>query len=374
MPSSQTGEIAVERKRKRRISETGVQYGQVAEALREEIRRGIYDGLHAFPSLTQIMKRFGISRPCAAKSVAELKRMGLVVTIVGSGTHVKNRTIGVAIPGTADSEFFRAIQDTIRGSCRERGVEMVAGDFSKDHAYRAEEFVRLARHFVERKVAGVILQPIGFNAEAVKINRTAEGILNDAQIPIVLIDYDLAVPPKRSRHDLVAIDNFNAGRRIAAHLLSVGARRVACLLCRLSAESVWTRYAGVDDCLMRARGRAADRIIAVPDDEKTVAAGLKKFRPDAIVCSNDIAADRLLKTLKKLKVRVPAEVKVAGFDDVQIAGAAEPAITTIHQPCAKLAATAFQALMSRIDNPYLPPCQILLDAPLVVRASTGRRM
>ena len=347
---------------------------EITEWLSEKIRSGAYGAGSPFPSLSAIMKRFSISRPCAAKSVAELKRMGLVVTRVGSGTRVRNRTIGVAIPGTADSEFFRALLDGIAVNCQTHGIEMVVGDFPEDHARRASEAVNLARHFVERKVAGVILQPIGFNAEAAKINRTIEDILGDAKIPVVLIDYDVVPPPERSRHDLVAIDNFNAGRRIALHLLKSGAKRISCLLRRLSADSVWTRYDGVDSVLKRAHGICADRIEAEPDDAKAIAAGLKKFRPDAIVCSNDIAANNLLKTLAKLKVRVPQDVMLAGFDDVKLAGEMQPGLTTIRQPCAELAMTALQTLISRIDNRALPPRQILLDAPLVVRESTRKEM
>ena len=241
-----------------------VHSGEITEVLSEEIRTGVYGALAPFPSLSMIMERFGVSRPCAAKSVAELKRMGLVMTIVGSGTRVRNRAIGVALPGTADSEFFRALLDGIRGNCLERGVEMLSGDFPRDHARRAEEAVRLAHHFVERNVAGVILQPIGFNAEAAKINRTIEGILSEAKIPVVLIDYDVAPPPKRSRYDLIAIDNFNSGRCIALHLIKSGAKRICCLLRRLSADSVWTRYDGIDSVLKRVRGVCADRIEAEP--------------------------------------------------------------------------------------------------------------
>ena len=298
-----------------------VVHRRIANALREEILAGVYDDGGNFPSLTKIMERFCISRPSAIKSVAELKKLGLVKTRKGSGTCVSRptHTIGVVIPGTADSEFFAAILDGLVFNCQKNAVDLIAGDiFPKDHRLRAREAERLARHFVQKRVDGVIMQPIAYNAEAKRINRVLERILDDAGIPVVLVDYDIVPPPERSRHDLVAIDNFNAG-------------------------------------------------------EKAVAAGLKKFRPDAIVCSNDIAADKLLQTLKKLKVRVPADVRVTGFDDVQVAGAAKPALTTIRQPCFDLATAAFHVLLERIGNPGLPPRQILLDAPLVVRKSTRKK-
>lgn len=353
-----------------KVSPRRIRSDEITDVLSEAIRLGVYGAGESFPSLSALMRRFNISRPCAARSVAELKRMGLVETQVGSGTRVKNRTIGVLIPGTADSEFFRALLEGIRDNCQRRGSEMVTCDFSCNHSRRAQETVDFARELVERNVAGVILQPIGFNAEAAEINRTIEKILSDAGIPVVLIDYDVAEPPLRSQHDLIAIDNFNAGRCIAKHLLDAGAKRISCLLRRLSAESVWTRYDGVDSVLKRTYGSCADRIEAEPDDVKAVADGLEQFRPDAIVCSNDIAANNLLKTLKKLKVRVPEDVMLTGFDDVELAGKMMPGLTTIHQPCAELATTAFETLMSRLDNPDLPPREVFLNAPLVVRAST----
>lgn len=361
--------------RKSNEGKAGVQYDQVAAALREEIRDGVYDGLHPFPSLTKIMRRFGVSRPSAVRSVAALKQLGLVRTSQGQGTFLArtSRTIGLAIPGTADSEFFSAVMDGLVAECAQADMDLVAGDtFPKNHRRRAEQAERLARHFAELKVAGVLLQPVGFNPDAERINRLIEGILSEAGIPVVLIDYDIVVPPDRSGYDLVAIDNFDAGRRVAAHLVAAGAKRVACLRRALSAESVWIRFASVQAFVRRNGTTAFGFIDAEPDDARAVAEGLKTFRPDAIVCSNDQAAAILAKTLRKLRVRIPGDVLLAGFDDVRVAREMKPPLTTIHQPCADLAAVAFRTLMERIANPDLPPREILLDAPLVVRESTKR--
>ena len=154
-----------------------VVHRRIANALREEILAGVYDDGGNFPSLTKIMERFCISRPSAIKSVAELKKLGLVRTRKGSGTRVSRptRTIGVAIPGTADSEFFAAVLDGLVFNCQKSGVDLIAGDiFPKEHSLRAREAERLARHFVQKRVNGVIMQPIAFNAEAERINRAMQ--------------------------------------------------------------------------------------------------------------------------------------------------------------------------------------------------------
>jgi LacI family transcriptional regulator len=351
-------------------------YSDIAKILRDEIRVGVYSGSGAFPSLTKIMQRFGVSRPSAVRSIAELKRLGLVTVRKGSGTYLSkvNRTIGLAIPGTADSEFFSAIMDGLVYNCNQYGMDLVAGDvFPVAHGLRAIQAERLARHLVSIPAAGVIMQPVAYSQEAQSVNGIIADILDKAGIPVVLIDYDIVPPPERSRYDLVAIDNFNAGRKVAAHLIDAGAKRICCLLYKLSADSVHVRFAGVDAEVYRVTGRHVDIIEAKPDDVGLISAGLAAYRPDAIVCSNDIAALKLSKTLAGLNVRIPQDVKLAGFDDVIEAGRMNPPLTSIRQPCFELATTAFRTLLERIKNPDLPPRQILLDTSLVVRESTASR-
>jgi LacI family transcriptional regulator len=353
-----------------------IDYSDIAKILREEIRVGVYSGSGAFPSLTKIMQRFGVSRPSAVRSIAELKRLGLVTVRKGSGTYLSkvNRTIGLAIPGTADSEFFSAIMDGLVYNCNQYGMDLVAGDvFPVAHGLRAIQAERLARHLVSIPAAGVIMQPVAYSEEAQNVNGIIADILDNARIPVVMIDYDIAPPPERSRYDLVAIDNFNAGRKVAAHLVAAGAKRICCLLYKLSADSVHARFSGVDAEVYRVTGRHVNIIEAKPDDFDVISAGLAKYRPDAIVCSNDIAALKLSKTLAKLKVRIPQDVKLAGFDDVVEAGRMNPPLTSIRQPCFELATTAFRTLLQRMKNPELPPRQILLDTSLVVRESTASR-
>ena len=351
-------------------------YSEIAKILRKEIRAGVYADSGTFPSLTKIVQRFGVSRPSAVRSIAELKRLGLVTVRKGAGTFVQkvNRTIGLAIPGTADSEFFSAIMDGIVYNCNRYGMDLVAGDvFPVAHKRRAVQAERLARHLVSIPAAGVIMQPVAYSQEAQRVNGIIADILDKAGIPVVLIDYDLLPPPERSRYDLVAIDNFNAGRKVAAHLIDAGAKRICCLLYKLSADSVHARFAGVDAEVYRVTGRHVNIIEAKPDDVDLISAGLEKCSPDAIVCSNDIAALKLSKTLAKLKVRIPQDIKLAGFDDVIEAGRMNPPLTSIRQPCFDLATTAFRTLLERMKNPELPPRQILLDTSLVIRESTASR-
>jgi LacI family transcriptional regulator len=68
---------------------------------------------------------------------------------------------------------------------------------------------------------------------------------------------------------------------------------------------------------------------------------------------------------------VPHKVRVAGFDDVRYAELLSPSLTTIHQPCTDIGTIAMQVMLERIENPMLPPRDILVKPVLVVRKSCG---
>ena len=108
-----------------------------------------------------------------------------------------------------------------------------------------------------------------------------------------------------------------------------------------------------------------------PGDSAEVKRILKEIRPDGFVCANDFTAAQLLKTLDGLGVSVPADVRMAGIDDVKYASLLSVPLTTIHQPCAEIGATAIGAMLDRLRNPNMPPRDLMVNFHLVVRDSCG---
>ena len=355
-------------------------YGAVADALLGDIRSGKYAPDAAFPSLTAIMRRFGVTRVTAARAVDELRRRGVVLTEPGSGSRVRNRSIGLVLPGLAYSEVFQPVLATLSALCRRSGYSLLfGGAFAGAPEECAKEARDLAISLVDQRVSGVIFQPVTRYDGAAEANRAIAATFAEAKIPVVLIDYDIALPPERSGYDMVGLNNFEAGRRLGAHLLEAGARRVAFLVHPNASASVALRHAGVAAAASGAAANAPRRPPAVfrldarPEDAEAVAAAMRRLRPDAFVCGNDKVAARLHQTLSALGVRVPDDVLLAGFDDIQIASAMTPQLTTMRQPCAEIAATAFRTLLERVAHPGLPPRDIFLNATLVPRESTARR-
>ena len=188
------------------------------------------------------------------------------------------------------------------------------------------------------------------------------------------MDGDIVTAPARSRYDLVSIDNVGAGERLAAHLMDCGAKAIHFLLRANWVHNVRNRALGVRNAVLAngLRWRPSNVVLADPLDVEAVRRVMsRRPRPDAFVCENDVLAARLLKTLTALGHRVPQDVRLAGFDDVQIARLSSPALTTIRQPCDLIARTAFDRLLSRIARPQQEPLHLVPAAELVVRESTS---
>jgi len=112
-------------------------------------------------------------------------------------------------------------------------------------------------------------------------------------------------------------------------------------------------------------------IIGDASDAKFIRSILKKQRPDAFVCANDLTAGNLMHTLMSLGQRIPEDIRIVGIDDVKYARLLPVPLTTLHQPCRDMGRIAMAVMLDRSANPDLPPRDVLLRCDLVVRKSCG---
>ncbi len=99
----------------------------------------------------------------------------------------------------------------------------------------------------------------------------------------------------------------------------------------------------------------------------------RRALPDAIVCANDQMAIGAMRELQANGIRVPADVAVAGFDDIRLGALLTPPLTTVRQPMRLLGERACARLLQRIGDPALPRQVDRLPTALVVRESCGCR-
>ena len=347
---------------------------EVFEVLRREILAGKYDAEKRLPSEMTLARRFGVSRPTISRVTLDLKREGLVVTRKGTPSTITSYALnatgalGFVVPGEGYAEIFSPLMTRLEKLAAHAGWDLVSGEIkSANPKVRAREVRRLAYQFSKEHVAGVFFQPLEFIKDAPSASEEAVRYFDNAGIAVVLLDYDIVLPPARSRYDVVGIDNVAAGLAIGRHLVGSGARRITFLHRPNAAPTVTNRMRGVASAVLESGGAWSleeNVLFAEPGDRQAVADFLKKGIPDAFVAGNDVAAAVLGKTFAKIG-HGAEKIRLVGFDDVAVA--AELGLTTVRQPLDAIAEAAMQTLVSRIKTPDLPPRTILLDAELVVR-------
>jgi GntR family transcriptional regulator of arabinose operon len=352
---------------------------RIYRTLAGEIRNGRWKTGERLPSEAELVDRFGASRITVGRAMSDLQRAGLVQRRPGSGTYLApakastGGSFGLLIPDLGETEIFEPICQGMMASplAAEHvllwGSEKGGGESTADRAWH------LCRQYLERGVAGVFFAPLEFAPDKDEVNRRIVEALDQAGIPIVLLDRPALPYPARGSHDLVGIDNRRAGFLMTDHLVSLGSRRIAFLGAKDAAATVDAREAGYREALYRA-DLAPDRGLVWrfnPSDETELAARMTAHRPDAIVCANDRTAARLMQGLLRLGHAVPDEVRIVGIDDLEFAELLPVPLTTFRQPTREIGAAAIAAMLDRIERGDFPTRDILLQGEIVVRRSCG---
>jgi LacI family transcriptional regulator len=161
------------------------------------------------------------------------------------------------------------------------------------------------------------------------------------------------------------------------HLLGLGHRRIGFIY------GVAVREAGLDrlqpyEAALRAAGIAVEPGLVVscgPSVEEGYRAARELLagspRPTAIIAINDLLAVAAIRAAADAGLRVPADISVAGFDDVPLARYYVPRLTTVHREMDRVGGIAVGLLLERIGNPALPARMRHVPSVLQVRESTG---
>ena len=326
------------------------------------------------------MRRYSVARETIRGALKGLLEKRLIDRRPGYGTFLTERAnvaaarrFAVIVPD-ASYPFYARICHGIDQAAKTNGwatLSAVLGTGSVRE--RATKAVAFAEVCVREKVSGVFFQPLQFLEDGVKFNRAILDVFDKAGIPVVLLDSDYLPLPQRSAHDLVGIDNVQAGYELARHVIAQGTKRILYFSNPLPAPTSLNRGNGVGIAVVEAGLRWTKNSIFFADPTD-VRAARRLFagpnRPDAIIAVNDHVARILLKTLTDIGKRVPDDVLLAGFNGDPCAEESRPPLTTMAQPCEQIGESAVGLMLRRIVDPSVPLCETFLSVDLVVRPST----
>lgn len=351
-------------------------YRDIFEKIKQSIDAGTYTSGQRLPSENDLVRTYSASRVTVGRALRELQDSGYLERRAGSGTYVKTYisnqyTFGLLIPQLGRTEIFEPICQGMVAAQQNKRHVLVWGKSIIDRDPTEAEARDVCLRLISNKPSGVFFAPLEACAYQDQINQTLANILDEAGVPTVLLDRDLVPYPDRSKYDVVGIDNRRAGNLATRHLIQAGCKRIGFIGKLHLAPSCVARAAGYRDALANANVDVDFCETFDPSNESSLSEILKKHRPDGFVCSNDLTAAQVMQALARLGVGVPEKIRLVGFDDVKYASLVSVPLTTIHQPCSQIGATAVQAMIQRIENPLMPSRDIFVDFHLVVRQSSG---
>ncbi|MBN9197991.1 MULTISPECIES: LacI family DNA-binding transcriptional regulator [Microbacterium] len=275
----------------------------------------------------------------------------------------RSRSIGLVVLDMRNpffTEVARGAEE--RASTDDLTVLMANSDEKQD---REDRHVEL---FEEQRVFGMLVTPVYDSVPKLRAVR-------DRGTPTVLVDRE----SRDGSFASVAVDDLAGGTLAASHLLDVGRRRLMFVGGPVSIRQVADRLEGAQGAVAAHGGASLEfvgtRALTVEEGRVAGAQILARpvsARPDAIFAANDLLALGLLQSLvMTASVRVPEDIALIGYDDIDFAAAAVIPLTSVRQPAVLMGTTAVELLLAAAESPGGPTERVVFGPELVVRSSTA---
>lgn len=275
----------------------------------------------------------------------------------------KSRTLAYVMLD-AGNPFFTDVAKGIEQAAETAGISVFLCN-SGGHDERESAYLDL---LVEQRVHGILITPVDPHDR--RLSAAAE-----RGTPLVIVDRTSDTQDLCS----VAVDDVLGGRLAIEHLIDVGHRKIALVGGPLELGQVRDRFEGARDAFAAA-GLDPDDLITIATTALSVAegraggerlAGLAAARrPTAAFCANDLVALGLLQQSIGSGRRVPDDLAIVGYDDIEFAAAAAVPLTSVRQPREQLGQRAAELLLDEHDNiDHQHEC-VIFEPELIARAST----
>ena len=273
----------------------------------------------------------------------------------------RSRCVGLLVLDVGNP-FFTDVARSVERHAAQNNLVVLLGT-SDDDAQRERAYLDT---FEEQRVFGLLISPVGEDLDRLVA-------LHGRGVPVVLVDRDGTGTPFAS----VAVDDVEGGRLAVTHLCELGRTRIAYVGGPMGLRQVADRLAGATAAADEFPGATVE---VLTTDEPSVLAGRTAGellcarpadrRPDAVFCANDLLAIGLLQALTVHGVRVPEDIALIGYDDIDFARSAIVPLTSVRQPSVDIGATAIELLLGAVESPESAPRHVVFRPELVARAST----
>jgi len=314
-------------------------------------------------TVSRVLAGLGGARPDTRQRVLKSAReLGYRPSGVARSLKLRTtRTLGLIITDIGNP-FFPELVRAVEEAARERDYAVLLCNSGEDPEREGAYLELLA----ERRVDGVVIASSG-------IGRRHRAWLAKAPLPVVLVNCaspDVPLPT-------ILSDNRAGAALAIGHLIALGHRRIAHITAPARNEAATERLEGARDALRAAGLDPAGLLVAEGDGHVGGGAAAAERLLDAehgltaIFAYNDLTAIGAIRAVGACGLRVPDDVSVVGFDDVDLAAFADPPLTTVAQATASMGRWAVAQLLDRVRGGPATIETVTLPVHLEVRASTG---
>lgn len=303
-----------------------------------------------------------VSDPVRIKVEAAIIALDYVPSAIARSLKAKaTLTIGLLIPN-GSNPYFAELARGIEDYCERNGFCVILCN-ADDNPEKQRGYLRV---LLEKRVDGLIVSSVGGDVDM------DEGLAG-VRTPMVVVDRDL----KGIVADLVRIDHEQGAYLATCHLLELGHKHIACVCGPAKTSVAQMRLAGFHRAMLEAKVVVPDEWIiesdfTSPGGYQAAVTLLDHNPPTAIFAGNDMIGIGVLRAAAERNVRVPADLSVIGFDDIQMSRFVYPALTTVGQSILQLGEMAAEVLLRRISAPTHTAIEQLIVAPsIVMRESTA---
>ena len=315
-----------------------------------------------------------VSAATRERVLERVKAINYVPSLVAQNlSHGRTRTLGVIVP-MVGHPFFSTLIEKVEAAAFDWGYNIILCDARLDLAREAE----YARMLLRRRVEGVIVVPFS------KQPRQGDSHLVDLQkhnVPVVLLEHELPT----NRFAKVVADNFGAAYAMTRHLIDLGHKRIAFAFHSFPERDLVgrERLGGFNQAMADAGLSKKARLLLDACEfgekqklhyhhEKIADCFSRKDRPTALFAGMDILAIRVMETLREIGLRIPRDIAVTGFDNIEFSEFTQPPLTTVQQPTEEMGRLAAEILFDKIEGKRRRKVRYeRLPCRLVIRQSCG---